>query len=284
MTVLTPSASAPPGAPWISWRCLHEGEEGGGAQRGDGEEEGEVGRGGRVEARELAADDGGHGPRGAGPEREALGEADEQRAPRRHLVEPLLARVLGATAPPELLDDHHHHAADDERARDGDGRHQHVFDPLVEGQADDDDGHEAEDERPEEPEARRVAGEDALHQRPEPRAVEDDERHDGAELHDDLERLGRVAAVPEVHAQEVEVPGRRDGEELRQAFEDAEDQGVEPGHRRGAWITASAASSHVSGAPRRSSIRCFLGMYAEGGAASTALPSAASLQQRKPTW
>jgi hypothetical protein len=90
---------------------------------------------------------------------------------------------------------------------------------------------EAAGERHEEPQAGRVAGQDAADQRPEAGPVEDDHRHHRAELHHDLDGLGGLVAVPQQITGDLEVSGRGDGEELGQSFDDAEQEGVEPGHR-----------------------------------------------------
>ncbi len=79
------------------------------------------------------------------------------------------------------------------------------------------------DEAPRQAVAPRHAGDDGRERPP----VEHDDREDRAELDDDVEQLPAVGVEAEQAAGEDQVPGRRHGQELGHALDDAEDDDVE---------------------------------------------------------
>jgi DNA-binding NtrC family response regulator len=197
------------------------------AERGDREEERELGRRRRAEPGELTADDRGHRARRARPEREALRHPDHERALRRHVGE--LGRGLRAT-PPERLDADHEGAADDERGGHGDRAEEARLDHLVEQEAHPGRGHEGDGERRRQPHAARLAAREAEEEIAQARPVIDDHREHGAELDHHVEGLVRLVDVTQIRAEQNQVPGGRNGQKLGEAFEDPEGYDVEEGH------------------------------------------------------
>ena len=67
-----------------------------------------------------------------------------------------------------------------------------------------------------------------LEQPPEAFPVQDDHGHDGPQLDDDLKGGRLIAGKAEQIARKNEMPGRRDGQKLRQSFHNAENNGCQP--------------------------------------------------------
>src|SRR5688572_21688151 len=184
----------------------------------DREQEGELDDGGARPAEPHAAEDGGGRTRDAGDHRDGLREADEDGVPVGNRGEVLLRGVRRLE---ELLEGDERDAAQDERPDDDRSVPEQVrLHDLVEEEAED----RGRDER------RGHAQEDLP---VEQEALPGDGQHgqDGAELDGDLERLQEFRFR---HAEELggedEVPGRRDGQEFRQPFDGAQDDGVDPVH------------------------------------------------------
>jgi hypothetical protein len=195
----------------------------GGHQRRHGEEEGELG--GRLarEAEQQAADDGGAGARGAGDQRAGLGQAELERVHRGQLIDTFDPDHVLAPFGPE----------DDEGADDEGRRHRHRveqrgLDRLAEDQAEHGQRQEGDADVEHEAPRRRVAAQARQHAGRSGAVFPADGQHGGG-LDHDQEQLAALVVELEQVAGEDQVAGGGDGQELGEAFDQAEDQRLEQG-------------------------------------------------------
>ena len=170
------------------------------------------------------------------PEREVPGisanacaQADLQGVGPAHGVDVVDAHGIRTRALPALR------PQDDERADDERDRHRHrgeqrSLDHAAEQEPEQRGGQEGDDEVDDEAIGDRIAQDAARHgdeSRPELPA----HGEDGAGLDHDLEDLGLLARVAQERARDDQMSGRRDRQEFRQTFDDAEQEGDEQGRR-----------------------------------------------------
>ena len=131
-------------------------------------------------------------------------------------------RVAGC----EPLDEQNQDTAHDEGPRHDGGREETRLDPVVDQETDHGDGNEAENQIEQQSAARSTFPrlDRGLE---EPDAVEPDDCEDGAELNEDLERLGALAGFTQPVADDDEVARRGDRNELRDAFHHPEQRRLE---------------------------------------------------------
>ncbi len=190
-------------------------------QRGDRQEEREIGGGLARQAQQHAADDGGAAAARARHHGQALHQAHFQCVQRGHVVHGVHAHGTGrAPLGPE----------DDEAAQDEGGRHDHrreevLLDRLAEDQRE----HHGRQEADEHVE-REALGAGLGGQRHQGLAdflpVHQHDREDRAGLDGDVEYLGLVVVETEQSAREDQVAGGGDGKELGQALDHAHDGGL----------------------------------------------------------
>ena len=193
----------------------------GGRQRRDRQEERELRRGPPRETEEHPADDRRPGPRGAGDQRERLGEPDLQRVAGAHRVDLLDARLPVCTLEPQ-----DHDAADHEGRRDGHRMEEVGLDVLAEQQPQNSRRHEGDQQIHGEASLRRIAREPAHREREAP-PIFPAHRQDRTELDGDRERLLLLAGEAQQLLGDDEMARARDRQELGESLDDAEDQRLE---------------------------------------------------------
>ncbi len=220
-----PTANTGMSAALRASRLLARSSSGGREHDRHGQEEGELGGGGAGEAEQVSAQDRGAGTGHAGKERQDLRQPDAERQPRRQTVHCGHAlHRLGA------LDEENRQAAEHERACHGRDGEQVGLDPTM-GQEPDHGGRE-EPERQVQHEAAALVGPTEIPDHAEETGpVEPDDGEDGAQLDEDLERLGALASEAEEVAGHDQVPGGGDRNEFGDAFDQSEEGRLEEQHR-----------------------------------------------------
>ncbi len=108
----------------------------------------------------------------------------------------------------KTFDDEDREAADDQRDRDNLGRAEHRLDRVERDEADDDRGHEGDQQVDREAPRARLALEQSGDHRPERAPIEDDDGQDRAQLDDDVEGRPLFGRIAEQLAREDQMAGR----------------------------------------------------------------------------
>lgn len=202
--------------------ALHRVQREGAGHGGDGEEEAELRRRPLADAQQQAADDGGAAARHAGHQGEALEEAHAQGRPEAEahgVVTPGLRRPAFERDQGETADDQGH--ADDRRVE------QHLFDVVVQQEAERGGGQEGQEHGEGETAGGRI-GRQADEHLPQPGEIQGDDRQDRPELDHDREGLPAVGGGAQEFAGEEEVARGGDRDELGQPLDQAQDDGDQP--------------------------------------------------------
>ena len=198
---------------------------GGGDHDGNGDEEGELERGGARHAGELAGGDGAHGAGGAGKDGgEDLAEADPDGLAHAHLIDVL---GLGIVAAAPGVDGPHEDTADEEGELDDAKAFEVLADDLLEQKSGDggaDEGDQDEGEgMGEDGVVAALPAREGAHKGDDAAEEEQNEGEDGAELDDDCVHLPVGVSKRDVEQglREAEMGRGADGKKLGQAFHNA---------------------------------------------------------------
>ena len=184
----------------------------------DRQEERELGGCPPVDAHEQRPHDGRAGPRHTGDHRQALHQANAQRQAGREVLDDVMLRLLD-----HAFDRQDRQSANNERHSDAGGVLQQRLDLLVDQQPDKQGRQEAQQHGDAEADRLVVPAQQAGRDPNQPLPIGDAYRQDRAQLNGDLEGVAGVAKADEVPG-DHQMPGRGDGNELGQAFQQAEQQ------------------------------------------------------------